>query len=389
MNNKPSGKFRLDGLFRQNIVLMSGLVTAPIIVAATTFERALVLTLSFLLISYSSIIICRFIPREIVYTVRIICYVGVAAVMYIPTALLMNALFPETASAVSIYIEILVVNSLILAKTESRFYLMPMKEMALDALMYILGYAIAAFAVGIIREFLAFGSLFGLRVCDAPMPAAKTTFFGFILVGILAAVCRGVTTRRRKRSESSGFRIHVEGRENLKKVQTKGYILAPTHVSAIDPVFIVVTRWGRRMVVFAKKELFEISALLSWFFRCCGAVCVRGTRDEVAVIEQTVEKCKNGETLLIFPEGTREKEGKLLPPKSGLFVIAAQAGVDVVPCRILYDTPDGKMHLLCKVRVIYGEPMPAAQFAMEGRRDTKKLRANKQALLDAWEKMGG
>ncbi len=35
-----------------------------------------------------------------------------------------------------------------------------------------------------------------------------------------------------------------------------------------------------------------------------------------------------------------------------------------------------------------GEPMPAAQFAMEGRRDTKKLRANKQALLEAWEKMG-
>ena len=41
-----------------------------------------------------------------------------------------------------------------------------------------------------------------------------------------------------------GFRIRVEGRENLKKVQTKGYILAPTHVSAIDPVFIVVTRAG-------------------------------------------------------------------------------------------------------------------------------------------------
>ena len=204
MNNRPSGKFSLDGLFRQNIVLMSGLVTAPIIVAATTFERALVLTLSFFLISYSSIIICLFIPREIVYTVRIICYVGVASVMYIPTALLMNALFPETASAVSIYIEILVVNSLILAKTESRFYLMPLREMALDALMYILGYAAAAFVVGIIREFLAFGSLFGMRVCDAPMTAAKTPFFGFILVGILAAVCRGMTSRRRKRSEKSG-----------------------------------------------------------------------------------------------------------------------------------------------------------------------------------------
>ena len=186
-----------------------------------------------------------------------------------------------------------------------------------------------------------------------------------------------------------GFRVECIGRENLKKVRTNGCIIAPNHVSAIDPVFVVITRfWGRRMVVFAKKELFEINVLLTWFFRWMGALCVRGTREELDVIDQTVEVCRNGGTLLIFPEGTREKEGKLLPPKSGLFVIAAGAGVDVVPCRILYDTPDGKMHLFCKVRVIYGEPMPAAQFAMEGRRDTKKLRANKQALLDAWEKMG-
>ena len=186
-----------------------------------------------------------------------------------------------------------------------------------------------------------------------------------------------------------GFRVHTVGRENLRKVQTKGCIIAPNHVSAIDPVFIVISRfWGRRMLVFAKKELFEINALLTWFFRCCGGVCVRGTKDEMAVISQTVEACKQGKTLLIFPEGTREKEGKLLPPKSGLFVIAAEAGVDVVPCRIFYDTPDGRMHLFCNGRGIYGEPMPAVQFAMEGRRDTKKLRANKQALLEAWEKMG-
>ena len=203
MNNKPSGKISLDGLFRQNIVLMSGLVTAPIVVAATTFERAMVLTLSFLMISYSTILICRFVPRRIVYTVRIILYAAVAAVMYIPTALLLGALFPETAATVSIYIEIIVVNSLILAKTESRFYLMPYGEMAVDALIYVIGYAIAAFAVGIIRELLAFGSLFGLRVCDPLMPAAKTPFFGFLLLGILAAVCRGITTRRRNRSEQT------------------------------------------------------------------------------------------------------------------------------------------------------------------------------------------
>ena len=186
-----------------------------------------------------------------------------------------------------------------------------------------------------------------------------------------------------------GFRVECIGRENLKKVRTNGCIIAPTHVSAIDPVFVVITRfWGRRMVVFAKKELFEINVLLTWFFRWMGALCVRGTREELDVIDQTVEACRNGGTLLIFPEGTREKEGKLLQPKSGLFVIAAQAAVDVVPVRILYDTPDGRMKLFCKVKVVYGEPMPAAQFAMESRRDLKTLRANKQALLDAWEDLG-
>lgn len=185
-----------------------------------------------------------------------------------------------------------------------------------------------------------------------------------------------------------GFRVRTEGRENLKKVQTRGYILAPNHISAIDPVFVIITRfWGRRMIVFAKKELFEINAFLSWFFRCAGALCVRGTKDEVAVIDETVARCQNGESLLIFPEGTREKDGMFLQPKSGLFVIAAAAAVDVVPVRIHYETPDGKMKLFCKVRVVYGEPMPAAQFAMESRRDMKKLRANKQALLDAWEKL--
>lgn len=185
-----------------------------------------------------------------------------------------------------------------------------------------------------------------------------------------------------------GFRVRTEGRENLKKVQTRGYILAPNHISAIDPVFVIITRfWGRRMIVFAKKELFEINAFLSWFFRCAGAMCVRGTKEEAAVIDETVARCQNGESLLIFPEGTREKDGTFLQPKSGLFVIAAAAAVDVVPVRIHYETPDGKMKLFCKVRVVYGEPMPAARFAMESRRDMKKLRANKQALLDTWEKL--
>ncbi len=189
-------KINFDGFFRQNIVLMSGLVTAPIIVAATTAERALVLSLCFFMVSYISIMICRLIPRKIMYSMRILIYAVVAGAVYIPTALLLSMLFPETVSGVLIYIEISVVNLLLLAKTESRFYLESFGVMAVDALIYIAGYAGAAFAVGIIRELLAYGTFFGLYLFDEPMPAAKSPFFGFILVGILAAVCRVIVGRR-------------------------------------------------------------------------------------------------------------------------------------------------------------------------------------------------
>lgn len=142
------------------------------------------------------------------------------------------------------------------------------------------------------------------------------------------------------------------------------------------------------MIVFAKKELFEINALLTWFFRCCGAVCVRGTKDEMAAIEQTVEKCRNGETTAHLPGGHPRKgrEASAAQERTVRHCGGGRGGRSALPHPVRY--AGWKMHLFCKVRVIYGEPMPAEQFAMESRRDTKKLRANKQALLDAWEKMG-
>lgn len=202
-------KISSDGLFRQNIALMSGLVTAPIIVAATSAVRALVLVMSFFMISYSCIILCRFIPRKIAYSVRILFYAIAAGIMYIPTMYLLGLMFPDAVREVQLYIDIIVVNSLLLAKTETRFYLKPWGEMAVDALVYIAGYAIAAFAVGIVREALAFGTLFGFRLFDPVVPAAKSPFFGFILMGIYAALCRAIVGKRTA-AKKARERFYVE-----------------------------------------------------------------------------------------------------------------------------------------------------------------------------------
>ena len=102
-----------------------------------------------------------------------------------------------------------------------------------------------------------------------------------------------------------GFRVRAEGRDNLKKIRTRGYIIAPNHISAIDPVFVVITRfWGRRMIVFAKKELFEINAFLSWFFRCAGCACVcAAPRKRRPSLTRRWRRCQNGEQPAHLPGG--------------------------------------------------------------------------------------
>ena len=67
-----------------------------------------------------------------------------------------------------------------------------------------LGYAIGALVVGIVRELLAYGTLFGMNVFEPLMPAAKSPFFGFFLIGILAAVCRAVSGKRTRASTDRG-----------------------------------------------------------------------------------------------------------------------------------------------------------------------------------------
>lgn len=184
------------------------------------------------------------------------------------------------------------------------------------------------------------------------------------------------------------FRIQVIGKENLPR--KGGYILAPNHVSGFDPVIILpVSRWLPKLVTFAKKELFEKNFLLTWLFKQLGGEAVRGGgKDGVDTMSRTIAKCKAGHGLLIFPEGTRSKDGKLGSPKSGAFVVAAAAGVDMVPCRIIYDTPDGRAHFFCRVRVVFGQPIPAAQLDLGGeKRDMKKLRENKKLLVQCWEQM--
>ena len=176
----------------------------------------------------------------------------------------------------------------------------------------------------------------------------------------------------------------VIGRENLPK--EGGFVLAPNHISAIDPVFVVIARfWGKRLLIMAKEEILQVNPVFTWMFRHVGVVGIERGRGDVNVVDELIGDVQKGQGLLIFPEGTRSKTGQVGKVKSGAFVIASAAGVPMVPCRIIYEP--GRMKVFCRVRVCFGAPLPAEELYPGETERASALRNNKALLTDAWQRL--
>ena len=193
-----------DGLVRQNIVLMSGLLIGPVIAGATDFESAAAISVVFAIITFFSVALGRFVPRRLVYTVRIIIYALVACVLYIPAYFACQYLMGEEAIVkAGIYLPVLVVNHVILSKTETRFFHLPYFTMLLEALGYIAGFAAVCMITGIIRDIFVNSAIGNIYVeVGFELPALETTFGGFIIVGVLAGLCRALYNVAQKRRDS-------------------------------------------------------------------------------------------------------------------------------------------------------------------------------------------
>jgi 1-acyl-sn-glycerol-3-phosphate acyltransferase len=126
----------------------------------------------------------------------------------------------------------------------------------------------------------------------------------------------------------AGMRTRVEGLENI----PPGTVLfAANHTSNADGPAIVGAI-PRRIAILGKKSLFTIP-IVGTAFRLADFVPVdRHNRGQAAAsIEVAAEKMKNGVSFLIYPEGTRSSDGRLLPFRRGAIALAIKAGVPVVP----------------------------------------------------------
>ena len=170
------------------------------------------------------------------------------------------------------------------------------------------------------------------------------------------------------------WRVEVVGLDKVPR--DRAIVLAPNHISDLDPVFVLgmILDFSRYRIL-AKKELFK-NPFIGWFLGCLGAVPIDRGKGDTETIDRVIAECKQGTKVLVFPEGTRSKDGRLGKMKSGAFVIATKAGADILPCRIIYDTPDARMHLFCRIRICFGELIPAGEAKPDDpRHEVRQLRA--------------
>ena len=145
------------------------------------------------------------------------------------------------------------------------------------------------------------------------------------------------------------FFISFVGRENIPA--GKPLILMANHQSFLDPLTLGICARDRQIHFMGKKELFK-NKIIAWFLTRLHAFPVDRGNIDMTAIRTALNVIKSGETLGIFPEGTRSKTGYMGPLLGGASLLALKSGCDILPVYI-----DGPYRIFHPLRVIVGKPI--------------------------------
>ena len=200
-----------DRVFLNNPVVMQGMGLAPLVVLATTGQNAGMLAVAVaLLLVPSRVLACllsRLVPlRDEEPTPeqlqkkllpRALLYAASAAVVYLAAYPILNFVFGTSLLALGIYLPMLVVEPLL----TYRFGRVQetVRKAVSKGLRITVGYALLLVLLGCVREWLAFGTVFGMAVGSrAVLPMASMPAGGFIVLGVLCAVWRALAAKRKE-----------------------------------------------------------------------------------------------------------------------------------------------------------------------------------------------
>jgi 1-acyl-sn-glycerol-3-phosphate acyltransferase len=150
------------------------------------------------------------------------------------------------------------------------------------------------------------------------------------------------------------YRLRAQGLEHLPE---GGFVLAANHTSNFDPWPLGLPLWPRRQLRFmAKSELFRTP--LAPILRAGGAFKVRRGEGDLEAMRTAVELVQNGEIVVMFPEGTRQRKGlrkkHVARAHTGAARIALSARAPLVPAAI---SGTDRLLRFGPLRVAYGPPI--------------------------------
>jgi 1-acyl-sn-glycerol-3-phosphate acyltransferase len=134
-------------------------------------------------------------------------------------------------------------------------------------------------------------------------------------------------------------RVEVRGREHADR--HRSYVLMSNHQSHFD-VLAFYGHWGRQFRWVIKKSLRNVPGL-GWYCAAGGHIFIDRSSREAAIrsLRSARPLLKGGISVMIFPEGTRSRDGRLGPFKKGGFMIALDLGLPILPITIT-----GSRHVL-------------------------------------------
>ncbi len=151
------------------------------------------------------------------------------------------------------------------------------------------------------------------------------------------------------------YSIKFIGKDNIPK--GTNVIFTSNHRTNADPPLVAIGVKGKCSFM-AKEELFR-NKLFGWLIRNLGAFPVSRGKGDMTVIDTACDRLADGDNLMVFPEGTRSKDGKVHRGHTGAALIAARTGKDIVPVGIVFGE---KLKFRTKITVTYGEVIKTADY---------------------------
>ncbi len=159
------------------------------------------------------------------------------------------------------------------------------------------------------------------------------------------------------------FRIRCEGRHNVPACG--GALVLSNHQSHLDPPLIGLAS-DRQLNYLARKTLFHF-APLAWFIRSVGSIPIDREGSGLSGLRETLKRLRQGDAVVIFPEGTRSPDGEVAPLKPGFSALARRANVPLVPVGIdgaFSAWPRRRLFPLpAPVAIVFGPPIDPAVVA--------------------------